>query len=30
MRRVRAMFVLYVVAIVIGLIFYSTVGILHK
>jgi hypothetical protein len=30
MRRVRTMFVLYVVAIVAGLVFYSAVGILHK
>jgi hypothetical protein len=30
MRRVRTMFVLYVVVIVTGLVFYSVVGILHK
>jgi hypothetical protein len=30
MRRVRTMFVLYVVAIAAGLAFYSVVGILHK
>jgi hypothetical protein len=30
MRRVRTMFVLYVVVIVAGLVFYSAVGILHK
>jgi hypothetical protein len=30
MGRVRTMFVLYVVAIVAGLVFYSAVGILHK
>jgi hypothetical protein len=30
MRRVRTMFVLYVVLIVAGLVFYSAVGILHK
>jgi hypothetical protein len=30
MGRVRAMFVLYVVVIATGLVFYSAVGILHK
>jgi hypothetical protein len=30
MARVRTMFVLYVVVIVAGLVFYSAVGILHK
>jgi hypothetical protein len=30
MQRVRTMFVLYVVVIVTGLVFYSVVGILHK
>jgi hypothetical protein len=30
MRRVRTMFVLYVVAIAAGLVVYSVVGILHK
>jgi hypothetical protein len=30
MAWVRTMFVLYVVAIVAGLVFYSAVGILHK
>jgi hypothetical protein len=30
MRGVRTMFVLYVVVIVAGLVFYSAVGILHK
>jgi hypothetical protein len=30
MDPVRTMFVLYVVLIVAGLVFYSTVGILHK
>ena len=30
MARVRTMFVLYVVAIVAGLVFYSFVGIAHK
>jgi hypothetical protein len=30
MARVRTMFVLYVVVIVTGLVFYSAVGILHK
>jgi hypothetical protein len=30
MRRVRTMFVLYVVVIAAGLVFYTAVGILHK
>jgi hypothetical protein len=30
MRRVRTMFVLYVVLIAAGLVFYTAVGILHK
>jgi hypothetical protein len=30
MARVRTMFVLYVVVIVTGLVFYSAVGIMHK